>query len=58
MKFTRLLISSLIVLVLTVSVVVVAQVNRPFRNGSVWNISFIKMRPGMENEYLKYVASE
>jgi hypothetical protein len=58
MKFTRLLISSLIVLVLTVSVVVVAQVNRPFRNGSIWNISFIKMRPGMENEYLKYVASE
>jgi hypothetical protein len=52
------LVSSLIVLLLMVSVVVVAQVNRPFRNGSVWSVSFIRMKPGMENAYLKYVASE
>jgi hypothetical protein len=59
MKRNRMLVSSLIVLILTVSVVVVvAQVNRPFRNGSVWNVSFIRMKPGMENAYLKYVASE
>src|SRR4029453_15161717 len=58
MKLNRTLVSSLIVLILTVSVVVVAQVNRPFRNGSVWSISFIKMRPGMETAYLNYVASE
>ena len=58
MKHNRMLISSLMVLLLTVSVVVVAQVNRPFRNGSVWNISFIKMKPGMENAYQNYVASE
>ena len=58
MKRNRMLVSSLIVLLLMVSVVVVAQVNRPFRNGSVWSISFIKMKPGMENAYLKYVASE
>jgi hypothetical protein len=57
-KFTRILVSSLIVLVLTVSVVVMAQVNRPYRNGSVWNISFIKMKPGMDTAYLKYVASD
>jgi hypothetical protein len=58
MTRNRLLISSLIGLLLTVSVVVVAQVNRPFRNGSVWNISFIKMKPGMDNAYLNYVATE
>jgi len=58
MKRNRILISSLIVLVLTVGVVVVAQVNRPFRNGSVWNISFIRMKPGMEIAYQNYVASE
>lgn len=48
----------LIVLVLTVTVVVVAQVKRPFRNGSVWSISFIKMKPGMETAYLNYVAGD
>ena len=58
MKRNRILISLLIVLVLTVGVVVVAQVNRPFRNGSVWYISFIRMKPGMETAYQNYVASE
>src|SRR6185369_6396253 len=54
----RTLVSLLIVLVLAASVVVIAQVNRPFRHGSVWNISFIKMKPGMETAYLNYVADE
>jgi len=54
----RTLVSLLIVLVLAASVVVIAQVNRPFRNGSVWSISFIKMKPGMETAYLNYVADE
>lgn len=54
----KVLISSLIVLILAVSVVVMAQVNRPFRNGSVWSISFIKMKPGMETAYLNYVAGD
>ena len=58
MKRNRMLIISLIVLVLTVSVVVVAQVNRPYRNGSVWSISFIKMKPGMDTAYLNYVAGD
>ena len=58
MKRSRMLISSLTVLLLMVSVVVVAQVNRPFRSGSVWSVSFIRMRPGMENAYLNYIASE
>ncbi len=54
----RILVSSLIVLVLTLSIVVVAQVNRPFRNGSVWSIGFIQMKPGMETAYLNYVAGD
>jgi hypothetical protein len=58
MKRNRTLISSLILVILTVSVVVVAQVNRPFRNGSVWSISFIKMKPDMETAYLNYVAGD
>ena len=58
MKRNRMLVSSLIVLALAVSAVVVAQVKRPFKNGSVWSISFIKMKPGMETAYLNYVAGE
>jgi hypothetical protein len=58
MKRNRLLFSSLIAFVLTVSVIVVAQVNRPYRNASVWTISFIKMKPGMDTAYLNYVAGD
>ena len=54
----RTLISVLIVLILTLGIVVVAQVNRPYRNGSVWSIGFIKMKPGMETAYLNYVAGD
>jgi len=54
----RTLIISLIVLILTLSIVVVAQVNRPYRNGSVWNVAFIKMKPGMETAYLNYIATD
>lgn len=55
---TRILVGSLIVLILTLSIVVVAQVNRPYRNGSVWNVGFIRMKPGMEAAYLNYVATD
>jgi len=55
---TRMLVGSLIVLILTLGVVVVAQVNRPFRNGSVWNVAFIQMKPGMETAYLNYIATD
>jgi hypothetical protein len=55
---TRILVSSLIVLISTLSIVVVAQVNRPYRNSSVWNVAFIRMKPGMETAYLSYIATD
>ncbi len=58
MKLNRLTVGLLIVLVLTLSVVVFAQVNRPYRNGSVWNVAFIRMKPGMETAYLNYIAND
>ena len=54
----RILTVLLTVLILTLSIVIVAQVNRPFRNGSVWDIGFIKMKPGMETAYLNYIAGD
>ncbi len=56
MKHNRILIGSLVILVLAASAAVLAQVNRPYRNGSVWNVSFIRMKPGMETAYLNYLA--
>jgi hypothetical protein len=58
MTRNRILVSSLIVLILTLSIVVVAQVSRPFRNGSVWSVSYIQMKPGMETAYLNYIATD
>lgn len=56
MKHNRILIGLLVAVVLSLSVVALAQVNRPFRNGSVWDIGFIHMKPGMETAYLNYIA--
>ena len=56
MNLRRMLISSMVLMVLIVGVSVFAQVNRPFHNGSVWNIAFIRMKPGMETAYLDYLA--
>jgi hypothetical protein len=58
MKRNRILVGLLVALVLTASVIVVAQVRRPYRNGSVWSVSFIKMKPGMDTAYLNYVAGD
>ncbi len=55
---TRILTGALIVLILTLSIVVVAQIARPYRNGSVWDISYIRMKPGMETAYLNYLATD
>lgn len=58
MKHNRLLTGSLVALTLTLSVAVFAQVNRPYRNGTVWNIGFIRMKPGMDTAYLSYIAGD
>jgi hypothetical protein len=36
----------------------VAAVKRPYRNGSVWDVAFIRMKPGMGTAYLNYIATE
>ena len=56
MKIRQILICSLVVSGLILGVSVYAQVKRPFQNGSVWNIAFIRMKPGMETAYLNYLA--
>jgi hypothetical protein len=35
-----------------------AQVARPYRDGSVWSIGFIRVKAGMDTAYLNYLASD
>ena len=35
-----------------------AQVSRPYRNGTVWDIGFISVKPGMDAAYLNYIATD
>jgi hypothetical protein len=48
----------IILLTLIVGVSVFAQVRRPFHNGSVWSITFVRMKPGMETAYQNFLAGE
>jgi hypothetical protein len=45
-------------MLLTLSISVSAQVSRPYHNGSVWNVAFIRMKPGMDTAYLNYIATD
>ena len=56
MKIRSILIGSLVVALSIVGISVYAQVNRPYHDGTVWNLAFIRMKPGMETAYLNYVA--
>jgi len=52
------LIGLLLMALVIVGVSVYAQVNRPYRNGSVWNVSFIRIKPGMDTAYMNYIAGQ
>jgi hypothetical protein len=54
----RILGIALLLTMVAIGITVYAQVNRPFHNGSVWTVSFIHMKPGMETTYLNYIASD
>lgn len=58
MKTQRLLIGTACAAVLLLSLTVFAQVTRPYRNGSVWNIAFIKVKPGMGEAYMSYLTTQ
>lgn len=48
----------LTVVVLLAGLSAYAQMKRPYRDGSVWSIAFIRMKPGMETAYLTYLAGD
>lgn len=58
MKNKNLLIVSLVATVALLGVTVWAQVARPYRNGSVWNIAMIRVKPGMDEAYMAYLCGQ
>ena len=58
MKKRNVLVGSLVMALLIVGVSVYAQVNRPYHNGTVWSISFIRIKPGMDTAYMNYIAGQ
>jgi hypothetical protein len=45
-----------LVMTLGIGISVGAQMKRPYHNGSVYNIQFIRVKPGMEAAYLNYLS--
>ena len=54
----RILIGSLAALLLLLCISVFAQVSRPYRTGSVWALSLVRMKSGMNVAYLTYLATD
>ena len=49
---------ALLVLGVGLGITASAQVKRPFHEGSVWNVQFIRVKPGMETAYLNDLAGD
>ena len=58
MKLNKLLVGMAFAMLLAFSVTASAQVNRPFSNGSIWVVGVIQVKPGMDNAYKNYLATE
>jgi hypothetical protein len=58
MRKQRILFGALVLLLALLCVSVYAQMTRPYHNGSVWTLAFIRIKPGMDSAYLNYVAND
>ncbi len=58
MKVIKILVSMAFAICFVLSIHSSARVKRPFSNGSVWAIGVIQMKPGMDNAYKTYLATE
>jgi len=58
-KFTLgLVLGVLVAAIAATGISTYAQAKRPYRNGSVWEMNFIRMKPGMDAAYLTYIATD
>ena len=52
------LIAAVLLAAIATGITTYAQMKRPYRDGSVWSMQFIHMKPGMESAYLTYIGTE
>jgi hypothetical protein len=57
-QIKHMLLGSIVTLLVVITISAIAQVNRPFKNGTVWNVSFIRIKPGMNVAYMNYLAGQ
>lgn len=57
MKIKHISIAAVIASLALLCVSVFSQGSRPYRNGSVWSIALIRVKPGMEVAYMNYLAT-
>jgi len=55
---TRLLGAALAVSLVLLGLSLYAQVTRPYHPGTVWNIQFIRVKPGMDSAYKEWLATD
>ena len=58
MNKKRTVIGLIVAAILIAGASVYAQMNRPYHNGSVWAISFIRVKPGMDAAYLNFLSGQ
>ena len=58
MKTTKLLAAALLVSLVALGFSLYAQVTRPYHPGSVWEIQFIHVKPGMDSAYKEWLATD
>ena len=58
MKNKRIVVGLFAMILLVAAVSVFAQINRPYHNAGVWDIAFIRIKPGMDSAYMNYVAGQ
>lgn len=55
---TKMLGAALVVSLVMLAFSLYAQVTRPFHPGTVWEIQFVRVKPGMDNAYKNWLASD
>jgi hypothetical protein len=53
-----LLFAALVLALALAGFTVYAQMARPYHDGTVWNIAFIRVKAGMDTAYMNYLASD
>jgi len=58
MKIRTLVVIIIAAVALSLSVIGFAQVKRPYHDGTVWDVAFIRVKPGMDTAYMNYLATD